>query len=194
MNQQPEITGVILAGGKASRMGGIDKGLQELNGMPLWQHVAKTLAAQTSTLAISANRSLDTWHASGYKIIQDTMPDYPGPLAGMLSAMTQLPGEWFLFCPCDTPFIPASLTERFLQHKASAQVVWAFDGERDHPAISLVNRSVIPALEEYLESGERRVMVFLKQCSGHRVDFSDMKSAFLNVNTLVDLQNMQVKS
>lgn len=194
MNQQPEITGIILAGGKASRMGGLDKGLQELNGIPLWQHVARTLAAQTSRLAISANRSLDIWRASGYEVIQDTLPNFPGPLAGILTAMKHSTDEWFLFCPCDTPFIPSNLAERFLQYKADAQVVWAFDGERDHPAISLINRSVIPKLEAYLGSGERRVMVFLQQCGGHRVDFIDIKSAFINVNTLVDLQNMQVKS
>lgn len=193
MNQHPEITGVILAGGKASRMGGLDKGLQELNGIPLWQHVSRTLSTQAGTLAISANRSLDVYRASGHVVIQDALPDYPGPLAGMLSAMKQLPGEWFLFSPCDTPFIPSCLAERFLKFRSEAPIVWAFDGERDHPAISLVNRSVMPQLEAYLAAGERRVMVFLQQSGGHRVDFSELKSAFINVNTLDDLQSMQVK-
>ena len=194
MNQQHAITGVVLAGGKASRMGGQDKGLQKLNGIPLWEHVARTLRLQTERLVISANRSLDVYRASGYTVIPDQLPDYPGPLAGMLSIMQQSTDEWFLFCPCDTPFIPACLTERFLQDKANASVVWVYDGERDHPAISLINRSVIPALEDYLAAGERRVMVFLRQCGGHCVDFSDMKTAFINVNTLEDLQKMQVKS
>lgn len=193
MNQHLEITGVVLAGGKASRMGGIDKGLQKLNGIPLWQYVAATLSAQTETLAISANRSLEIYRSHGHVVVEDTLPDYPGPLAGMLSAMQQLPGEWFLFCPCDTPFVPTFLTDRFLQFKALSPVVWAYDGERDHPAVSLIHRSVVPALEKYLETGERRVMVFLQQCGGHRVDFSDAKAAFINVNTLDDLQNMQVK-
>ena len=194
MNQHQGITGVVLAGGKASRMGGIDKGLQELNGIPLWQHVAATLSVQTETLAVSANRSMDIYRSHGHVVVEDVLPDHPGPLAGMLAAMQQLPGEWFLFCPCDTPFIPEFLTDRFFQFRTQAPVVWAYDGERDHPAVSLINRSVVPALENYLEAGERRVMVFLQRCGGHRVDFSDAKDAFFNVNTLDDLQNMQVKS
>lgn len=194
MNQHQGITGVVLAGGKASRMGGIDKGLQELNGIPLWQHVAATLSMQTETLAVSANRSLDIYRSLGHTVVEDALPDYPGPLAGMLSVMQQLPGEWFLFCPCDTPFIPDFLTDRFLQFRTQTPVVWAYDGERDHPTVSLINRSVVPFLENYLEAGERRVMVFLQQCGGHRVDFSDVKDAFINVNTLDDLQSMQVKS
>jgi molybdopterin-guanine dinucleotide biosynthesis protein A len=194
VNQYQGITGVVLAGGKASRMGGKDKGLQELNGIPLWRHVANMLSVQTETLVVNANRSLEVYRSSGLVVIQDTLPDYPGPLAGMLATMQQSAGEWFLFCPCDTPFIPECLTERFLQYKACAPVVWAYDGERDHPAISLVNRSVLSSLEAYIAVGERRVMVFLQQCGGHRVDFSDMKPAFINVNTLEDLQNMQVNS
>jgi molybdopterin-guanine dinucleotide biosynthesis protein A len=175
-------------------MGGKDKGLQELNGIPLWRHVASSLAVQTESLVINANRSLEIYRASGYEVIQDTLPDFPGPLAGMLSVMQQSTGEWFLFCPCDTPFIPEFLTDRFWMFKTAAPVVWAYDGERDHPAVSLINRSVIPALQEYLATGERRVMVFLQQCGGHCVDFSDVKAAFFNVNTLDDLKNMQGKS
>jgi molybdopterin-guanine dinucleotide biosynthesis protein A len=175
-------------------MGGKDKGLQELNGVPLWRYVANTLSVQTETLIVNANRSLDVYCSGGFVVVQDTLPDYPGPLAGMLAVMQHSASEWFLFCPCDTPFIPDCLTDRFLQFKDSALVVWAHDGERDHPAVSLVHRNVIPALEEYLAAGERRVMVFLQQCGGHAVDFSDVKAAFINVNTLEDLQNMQVNS
>ena len=75
--------------------------------------------------------------------------DYPGPLAGMLSVMQQSYGEWFLFCPCDTPFIPSCLVERLVQRRGGAPVVWVHDGERDHPTIALINRSLISALEDY---------------------------------------------
>lgn len=194
MNQHHGITGVVLAGGRASRMGGEDKGLQLLNGMPLWQHVAQRLRPQTQSLVISANRSLDVYQASGFPVVQDLLPDYPGPLAGILSAMQQSQGEWFLFSPCDTPFIPRFLSERFWKIKANAPVVWAYDGERDHPAVSLIHHSVIPSLENYLRAGERRVMAFLELSNGHRVDFSDVKQAFTNVNTLEDLRNMQEKA
>ena len=192
--QSEAITGVVLAGGRATRMGGVDKGLQLLNGRPLWRHVADTLEPQVARLVISANRHLERWHASGYPVYRDTQNDYPGPLAGMLAVMQQVDSPWFVFCPCDTPFIPSFLVERFLQQKASAPVVWVHDGERDHPAVALVHRQIIPELEAYLAHGERRVMVFMRQVGGRPVNFSDVKSAFINVNTLEDLQQMQEPS
>lgn len=193
MNQSQEIIGVVLAGGRATRMGGKDKGLQLLNGKPLWQHVADALAGQVSARVLSANRHIDIYQRSGLPVYQDTLADYPGPLAGMLSVMQQDRGEWFVFCSCDTPFIPACLVERMVQQRGDSPVVWAHDGERDHPTITLIHRSLIPALQDYLAAGERRVMVFMRQSGGHSVDFSDLKSAFVNVNTLEDLQTMQEK-
>ncbi|WP_434637795.1 molybdenum cofactor guanylyltransferase MobA [Klebsiella sp. I138] len=192
MDTQGEvITGVVLAGGRATRMGGADKGLQLLNGKPLWQHVAEALSPQVTSLAISANRNLERWYASGYPVYTDSLSDFPGPLAGMLSVMQQMDSEWYLFCPCDTPFIPTFLVERFIQQKKTAPVVWVYDGERDHPAITLMHRRLIPDLAAYLAAGERRVMVFMRNSGGHHVDFSDVRSAFINVNTLDDLQNIQ---
>ncbi|MDK9943515.1 molybdenum cofactor guanylyltransferase MobA [Enterobacter roggenkampii] len=193
MNVSQEIIGVVLAGGRATRMGGKDKGLQLLNGKPLWQHVADTLAGQVTTIAISANRHIDTYRRSGYGVYQDSPENYPGPLAGMLSVMQQSQGEWFIFCPCDTPFIPSCLVERLFLLRGTAPVVWVHDGERDHPAIALMHRSLAPALQAYLAAGERRVMVFMRESGGHSVDFSDVKSAFVNVNTSEDLQMMQEK-
>ena len=193
MNVSQEIIGVVLAGGRATRMGGKDKGLQLLNGKPLWQHVADTLAGQVTTIAISANRHIDTYRQSGYAVYQDSLENYPGPLAGMLSVMQQSQGEWFIFCPCDTPFIPSCLVERLFLLRGTAPVVWVHDGERDHPAVALMHRSLAPALLAYLAAGERRVMVFMRESVGHSVDFSDVKSAFVNVNTSEDLQMMQEK-
>lgn len=193
MNVSQEIIGVVLAGGRATRMGGKDKGLQLLNGKPLWQHVADTLAGQVTAMAISANRHIDTYRQSGYAVYQDSLENYPGPLAGMLSVMQQSHGEWFIFCPCDTPFIPSCLVERLFLLRGTAPVVWVHDGERDHPAIALMHRSLAPALQAYLAARERRVMVFMRESGGHSVDFSNVKSAFVNVNTSEDLQMMQEK-
>lgn len=193
MNVSQEIIGVVLAGGRATRMGSKDKGLQLLNGKPLWQHVADTLAGQVTAMAISANRHIDTYRQSGYAVYQDSLENYPGPLAGMLSVMQQSHGEWFIFCPCDNPFIPSDLVERLFLLRGTAPVVWVHDGERDHPAIALMHRSLVPALQSYLAAGERRVMVFMRESGGHSVDFSDVKSAFVNVNTHEDLQMMREK-
>lgn len=194
MNLESAITGVVLAGGKARRMGGADKGLLELDGKPLWKHVADTLASQLETIVINANRHQDIYQQSGLRVIPDSLADFPGPLAGMLSVLQQEKGDWFLFCPCDTPYIPRNLVARLKAQRNNAPVVWVHDGERDHPTIALVNRSVAPFLQEYLRSGERRVMVFMRQAGGHAVDFSDFKQAFVNVNTPEELARWQEKS
>ncbi|PLY42959.1 molybdenum cofactor guanylyltransferase MobA [Lelliottia sp. F153] len=193
MNQCRGVLGVVLAGGRATRMGGKDKGLQELNGKPLWQHVADALRVQVGAIAVSANRHIDIYQQSGYSVYQDALANYPGPLAGMLSVMQQADDKWFLFCPCDMPFIPSVLAERLVEQRKDAPVVWVHDGERDHPAITLISRKLCPDLRAYLASGERRVMVFMRQSGGHSVDFSDLKEAFVNVNTTEDLQTLQGK-
>ena len=191
MNAKSQVTGVVLAGGKASRMGGQDKGLMLLDGKPLWQHVSDRLHPQVSSVVISANRNLNTYRESGLPVISDTLSDFPGPLAGMLSVMQQLPDEWFLFCPCDTPFIPVDLFTRLDIDRFQAPVVWVHDGDRDHPAVALAHRSLASKISDYLIRGDRRVMVFMREVGGHSVDFSDIKSAFRNINTLEDLQKNQ---
>ncbi|XTZ40636.1 molybdenum cofactor guanylyltransferase MobA [Salmonella enterica] len=172
-------------------MGGKDKGLLELSGTPLWQHVAQKLIPQVTRIIISANRNLQTYRASGVPVITDTLHDFPGPLAGMLSVMQQSSDEWFLFCPCDTPLIPEDLVSRLWAQRQQAPAVWVHDGERDHPTIALIHRTILPLLENYLSRGERRVMVFLREVGGHAVDFSDTKTAFANVNTPDDLAQWQ---
>ncbi|WP_313131605.1 molybdenum cofactor guanylyltransferase MobA [Pseudescherichia vulneris] len=193
MNSGLDITGVVLAGGKASRMGGEDKGLLLLNGTPLWQHVANSLAKQVDRVVLSANRNLDRYRASGLAVIEDTLDNFPGPLAGMLAVMQQTADDWFLFCPCDTPGIPSNLAARLASERKDAPVVWVTDGERDHPTIALVHRQVLPQLAAYLTADERRVMVFMRQAGGHAVDFSDCRSAFININTPDDLTARQEK-
>ncbi|WP_052284241.1 molybdenum cofactor guanylyltransferase MobA [Kluyvera genomosp. 1] len=173
-------------------MGGQDKGLVLLNDKPLWQHVADRLRPQVGAIVISANRNLSIYQASGLPVISDILSDYPGPLAGILSVMQQVPDEWFLFCPCDTPFIPLNLAERLDDKRLQAPVVWVHDGERDHPAVVLAHRCLAPKIEAYLARGDRRVMVFMREVGGHSVDFSDMKPAFHNMNTPDDLLKNQV--
>ena len=193
MNAESQVTGVVLAGGKASRMGGQDKGLMMLDGQPLWRHVADRLYPQVNRIVISANRNLEIYRASGLPVMADMLSDFPGPLAGMLSVMQQTDDEWLLFCPCDTPFIPDNLVARLTAERLQAPVVWVHDGDRDHPAIALAHRSLAPHIADYLAKGERRVMVFMRQVGGHSVDFSGMINAFRNINTPEDLQNNEGK-
>lgn len=188
-----KLTGVVLAGGRATRMGGQDKGLLLLNGKPLWQHVAACLLPQVDTLVISANRNIEQYQQSGFNVVTDTLADFPGPLAGILSVMQMLESEWYLFCPCDMPNIPADLVPRLQVRINDAPATWVNDGQRDHPTLCLINRRVAPLLETYLASGERRVMIFLKQISGHAVFFNGSSHQFANVNTPEDLERWQVK-
>jgi len=165
-----EVTGVVLSGGRATRMGGNDKGLIYFNGLPLFEHVTRKLTSQVSNVVISANRNIEIYQSIGLRVLSDTLPDYPGPLAGMLSAMQNLDSEWFL-----------------------SRAVWVNDGERDHPTIALIHKKLAVSLENYLASGERRVMFFLRESGGHSVRFQDQMNNFINVNSPEDLAQWEHK-
>lgn len=184
-------TGVILAGGQGSRMGGQDKGLLELQGKPLYQHVLQRFMPQVNIVLISANRNIDRYQHSGCQVITDSMPDYPGPLAGMLSGLQHSKTEWVAFCACDTPWLPEDFVARLWQQHGDAPAVWVRSTQRDHPALALVHRSLTDDLEAWLLRGERRLMQFLREHGGHAVTFADPESAFRNINTPDDLLNKE---
>jgi molybdopterin-guanine dinucleotide biosynthesis protein A len=106
---------VVLAGGLGRRMGGADKGLIEYQGRPLIEWALAALASQVDEIFISANRNLDRYAAYGYRVLPDTLPDFPGPLAGVLAALEAVDTGWLLVVPCDTPHLPADLASRLLQ-------------------------------------------------------------------------------
>lgn len=186
-DQRQAISGVILAGGRSSRMGGQDKAQLQLQGKPLWQHVWQRLAPQVQDVSISANRNLALYQQNHLRTISDALPGYPGPLAGMLSAFQQIDSPWLAFSACDTPFIPEDYVARLWQQKQQAPAVWVRSQERDHPALALIHRQIIPELALYLANGERRVMHFLKRVGGHAVLFNDSEQAFVNINTPEEL-------
>jgi len=188
-----KITGVVLAGGQGNRMGGKDKGLVLLNDIELFRYVLETLRPQVDRLAISANRHIDRYQQAGVPVITDSLPDYPGPLAGMLAVMEAVESEWFLFSPCDTPNIPSDLAACLWDSLKDSRVsaVWVNDGERDHPGIALIHHSVKVALRAYLSAGERRVMQFLLSIGGRAVVFDKALTHFANINTLDELSHWQ---
>lgn len=191
--QNTTITTVILAGGEGRRMGGIDKGLVLFRGKPLVEHVIERLAPQTGKLLISANRSEQQYDNYGYPVIADTLPDFPGPLAGILTALERIDDELLLSVPCDTPQLPDDLVQRLVKALADsgADIAIPFDGERLHAAIMLMRRSVAPDLRTYLLSGERKVQLWLKRHHTVQVDFSDQPRAFANLNTLDELKHLE---
>jgi len=182
-----DVTGVILAGGRGSRMGGEDKGLVMLNGLPLYQHVLQRLQPQVSGICISANRNIARYQQSGFPVISDTFPDFAGPLAGMLAALHTIKSQWAMFVSCDTPFIPPNLVAELWENRGIADAVWVRSAGRDHPALALVNRRVADRLEIFLKRGDRKLMLFMREIASNPVTFDDDHSNFININTPDDL-------
>ncbi|GKW33247.1 molybdenum cofactor guanylyltransferase [Pectobacterium carotovorum subsp. carotovorum] len=185
------ITGVILAGGRATRMGGHDKGLIALNGVPLYQHVLSRLKAQVDEVMISANRNQAVYAQSGCRIIGDFDASFPGPLAGILSGLYASTSEWVVFVPCDVPALPCDLVNRLWQARGEANAAYATDGERPHPTLLLINRNLIGPLEAYLHLGNRKLMLFMEQVGANAVSFSEHPKAFRNMNSPEDLSNWE---
>ncbi|KHT30308.1 molybdenum cofactor guanylyltransferase MobA [Pectobacterium carotovorum] len=185
------ITGVILAGGRATRMGGHDKGLIALNGEPLYLHVLSRLKAQVDDVMISANRNQAVYAQSGCRIISDVDTSFPGPLAGILSGLHASPSEWVAFVPCDVPALPLDLVHRLWEARGEANAIYATDGERPHPTLLLINKNLIESLETYLHLGNRKLMLFMEQVGANAVSFSDQPKAFRNMNSPEDLSNWE---
>lgn len=185
-----QITGVILAGGLARRMGGVDKGRQLLNGKPLVEHVAARLEPQVQTLLINANRSQDDYAPLGYRLIEDALPDFPGPLAGLHAALSVAETPFVITAPCDSPYLPLDLVACLyaaLQQNDS-KVAIATAGGRQHPVFCLCHRDRFDALDHFLRNGGRKVMHWCAENEAVEVDFPEQIDAFRNFNTLNDLK------
>lgn len=185
------ISGVILAGGQALRMQGKDKGLVMFQGKPMISYCLERLSSQVATLSINANRNQDRYAEYGFPVFADELANFQGPLSGMLTALKRTTTDYVLFVPCDNPFLSAHLCQRLFNAliQQQAKLAYAHNGERPQPTFCLMSRVLIPALEDYLNRGERRILKFLQEQEGVVVDFSDEPHAFQNFNTFEDLQN-----
>ncbi len=195
------ITGLVLAGGRGMRMGGLDKGLQPLAGEPLALHVARRLASQVDTLLISANRHLDEYArlgaAFGARVVPDASTDFPGPLAGLLAGLRATPTELLLCVPCDTPALPTDLGVRLLAaldaEHADAAIATTIDAAGQvalHPVVALVRTTLANDLAAYLDAGERKVRTWYARHKHIEVPFED-EHAFYNANSLHDLAELE---
>jgi molybdopterin-guanine dinucleotide biosynthesis protein A len=190
---KPTITGVILAGGRATRMGGRDKGLLPLNGRPMIQFVLDTLGPQVDGILINANRHLDEYGRFGPQVITDEPAEFSGPLAGMAAALHHSQSDYILSVPCDGPWVPQDLARRLLSglQEQGRKVAAAHDGERLQPVFALIHRDLLPALEAYLASGDRKLGLWIRQQQAALVDFSDQPEAFFNVNSPEELKEAE---
>ncbi|WP_434461977.1 molybdenum cofactor guanylyltransferase MobA [Serratia plymuthica] len=186
-----DITGIILAGGRATRMGGEDKGLVQVARIPLYQHVLARLQPQVGSIAISANRNQARYQESGLPTIGDLTTDFSGPLAGILAGLRYAATEWVVFVPCDVPDFPTTLVEQLWQQKGPALAAYASDGERAHPTLALLHTSLAPQLAGYLARGDRKLMLFLDAAGARQVTFTGQQAAFHNLNTREDCLRWQ---
>jgi molybdopterin-guanine dinucleotide biosynthesis protein A len=198
MHDGRSITGVILAGGLSRRMGGVDKSLLLLDGKPLIGHVRNRLAAQVESIVISANGDPARHAPLGLPVIADTIPGYPGPLAGVLSAMEwsrrHAPGTTHvLSVAADTPFFPPDLCAK-LATASAGRIALAASAGRTHPVFGLWPMSLEDELAAWLAAGNRKVMEFATQRGAVKVDFpieeatSGRIDPFFNINTAADVE------
>ncbi|MCS3902601.1 molybdopterin-guanine dinucleotide biosynthesis protein A [Methylohalomonas lacus] len=185
---QDNVTGLVLAGGRARRMGGIDKGLAQVAGRPMIEWVLDGLRPQTAALLINANRSHATYRAYGHPVIADKLGGYCGPLAGMASGLEACTTDYLATCPCDSPLLPPDLVAR-LQRDLQAQqaeLAVAHNGERLQPVFALLSRELLPSLNAFLANDGRKIDQWYAQHRMATVDFSDRPEAFLNINSADD--------
>jgi molybdenum cofactor guanylyltransferase len=187
------ITGVVLAGGAARRMGGTDKGLIRLSGRPMVEYVLNALQPQVGHLLINANRNLEQYRAYGVPVISDERSGYEGPLAGMASALRAVDTEYLVTAPCDSPFVPPDLVQRLAAaiQDGRADIGVAHDGLRMQPVFSLLRRSRLDALIGYLDRGERKIDRWFSEQRTATADFSGLPDAFLNNNTPDDVRRIE---
>jgi molybdopterin-guanine dinucleotide biosynthesis protein A len=174
-------------------MGGEDKGLIELNGKPLVQHVIDAIQPQVGAILINANRNQERYATFGYPVITDSLRNYQGPLAGFITAMQAIESEHMLTLPCDGPLLPADLVERLhkARHVAGTEIAVAHDGKRLQPVYALIPRRLSTSLQRYLDTGERKIDLWYQQHRIAHADFSDIPRTFININTLQQRDRLQ---
>jgi molybdopterin-guanine dinucleotide biosynthesis protein A len=187
------ITGLILAGGKARRMGGADKGLMLFKGEPMISHVMKRLSPQVTKILINANREIDTYKTFGLDVVSDEISDFAGPLAGIHAGMNAARTEFLLSVPCDSPLLLANLAERLMLALAEqkADIAVAKIGTQQHPVFCLCKTSLSSDLESYLIAGGRKVDEWQKKHAYVEVSFNDEAPAFANINTPEELSYLE---
>jgi molybdopterin-guanine dinucleotide biosynthesis protein A len=196
-----DITGLVLAGGRATRMGGVDKGLQHHAGMPLALHALSRLGPQVGQVLINANRNLAAYASMGAAVWPDALADFPGPLAGFQAGLEHCETPWLVTVPCDTPHFPTDLVARLAQaaQAADAEVAMAATREPDgsgqtrvqvQPVFCLLRASLLESLVRFTASGQRKIDKWTAQHRVVEVLFDDA-DAFYNANTLDELQRLQ---
>ncbi|HIM54392.1 MAG TPA: molybdenum cofactor guanylyltransferase [Gammaproteobacteria bacterium] len=191
MIEKNNITAVILSGGRSSRMQGEDKGLILLNDKPLINYVVDVVNSKVDRLLISANRNIEAYQQYG-EVITDELSDFQGPLAGISSALSRAATTYLLTLPCDSPMINKTVIDRLVDtmDRANVDICVADDGLRIHPTIALIKTSLKDNLLAFLDSGERKLGLWIERNNFQKVDFSDQPKVFVNLNNPQDFDKI----
>jgi molybdopterin-guanine dinucleotide biosynthesis protein A len=195
MSNQTKVTGVILAGGLARRMNNQDKGLINYKGRPMVSHAIAALTAVADHSIINANRNKEQYEEFGLPVVADQTGTFDGPLAGVLTAMIYTDEDVLVVIPCDSPLIKAEHLQKLLTTRAEndADVAVAFDGKRLHPVFLAIKTSLKASLQDYLDSGQRKLDHWLEQQKMVKADFSNEPEIFTNINTLTELSELEAR-
>ena len=202
-----DITGLVLAGGRGQRMGGIDKGLQNFNGIPLALHTLMRLQPQVGHLMINANRNLSAYEAFGVPVWPDALADFAGPLAGFMAGLEQCETPYLLTVPCDTPLFATDLASRLAaglcQQGADIAMAAAPETGRDgisslrtQPVFCLMRIDLLESLVRFTHGGGRKIYAWTAQHPTAVVAFDqpgDDPQAFFNANTLAELHALEAQ-
>jgi molybdenum cofactor guanylyltransferase len=182
------ITGLILAGGRGSRMQGADKGLLLLEGKTLIERVLRRVQPQCASVMISANRNLPAYQSFGAVVINDVRADFPGPLAGIEAGLLRVPTGWLFVTPCDLPYVPYDAATRLVQAALARRVTAAFaqTNTTSHTAVCVLHSSLLPALAASLDAGQYRMRQWFDHVHALPLLFEDA-AAFANMNAPDDL-------
>ncbi|MCF1427098.1 MAG: molybdenum cofactor guanylyltransferase [Shewanella sp.] len=180
-----QVEAVILAGGRARRMGGEDKGLVELKSQPMIHYAIERLQPQVAGLMINANRNQNAYAAFGFPVFGDEQEGFHGPLAGMVSALKRTKAQYLLTAPCDCPLLPTDLAARMVNalETAGADLAVATDGEREQPVVLLLKPELLNSMQAFLDAGERKIDLWYAQHKVATANFADQPMGFVNVNT-----------
>ena len=175
-------------------MGGIDKGLVEVGGKPMIEHVVQRLKPQVLHVVINANRNMDEYSRWSKHVIKDFSDNFDGPLAGMASGLEYADTDFVATVPCDSPLLAKDYVQRMFVActTENADLAVATDGNRLQPVFTLLKRTLLPSIQSFLDSGERKIDRWFRQHSITEVDFSDCPDCFLNVNTPDDKRQLNL--
>ena len=182
MAERTSVSGLILAGGAGSRMGGADKGWIDWQGAPLIEHVIARLTPQVDRVSISANRNIER-DAALAPVLPDLRPDLPGPLAGIEAGLRAAPSGHLLVVPCDVPRLPTDLAARLLAAVGDTRMpAFVTTPVREEPLFALLHTDLLPHLSATLDRDERRVLAWMRAIGAIAVQFDD-PAPFANLNT-----------